>query len=286
MKKPNVLRTLALFALTMLLACLPVTPAPSPTLTSASLPSPTPPLTVTRPVPLALPAGMVVEEYRLLSFLPTEGRDFVPERGTMEAVLAVRAAERARPDPARVAMAPLDSADPNQYQGMLDGDLMTARIESANLDIGGIVYPTATLIVLRNEDEIYRMDLGIAGPVPLLRGLWLYDHHWVVEVAVGTPTGMPLGGIIVDGELLNVTYGYEEAFGFQTMAGRPFYFFQRNGRVGAVYDGREIALDYDAVHHYYCCSGAAFNPEPAENMVSFFAQRNGVWYYVEIGVYP
>ncbi len=282
--KPFPLRTLFLLALAMLSACAPATPAPSPTPTAS--PSPTPPLTVTRQTPLVLPPGMVVEEYPLVSFLATEGRDFVPARGTMEAVLAVRAAERARPDPAMVPLAPFDSADPNQYQGELDGSLITARIENANLDLGGIVYPTATLVVLRDGAEIYRMDLGIAGPVPLLRGLWLYDHHWVVEVAVGTPTGMPLGGIIVDGELLNVTYGYEEAFGFQTMAGRPFYFFQRNGRVGAVYDGQEIALDYDLVHHYYCCSGAAFNPEPAENMVSFFAERDGVWYYVEIGVYP
>lgn len=276
-------RTLILISLTLLSGCAPVAVSSPPAPTSSPSPSPTPPLTATRQTPLVLPPGMVVEEYPLVSFLDTEGRDFVPARGTMEAVLAVRAAERARPDPAR---APLDLDDPNQFQAELDGSLIVARIESANLDMGGIVYPTATLIVLRDGMEIYRMDLGIAGPVPLLRGLWVYDHHWVVEVAVGGPMGMPLGGIIVDGELLNVTHGYEEAFGFQTMAGRPFYFFQRNEKVGAVYDGQEIALDYDEVHHYYCCSGAAFNPESAENMVSFFAQRKGVWYYVEIGLYP
>lgn len=284
--RPLLLRTLILFALTILSACAPAAVSPSPAPTASPSQSPTPPLTITRQPPLLLPPGMVVEEYPLASFLATEGRDFVPARGTMEAVLVVRAAERVRPDPAMVAMAPLDAADPNQYQGELDGRLITACIKNANLDLGGIVYPTATLIVLQDGAEIYRMDLGIAGPVPLLRGLWLYDHHWVVEVAVGTTTGMPLGGIIVDGELLNVTYGYEEAFGFQTMAGRPFYFFQRNGRVGAVYDGQEIGLDYDRVHHYYCCSGAAFNPETAQNMVSFFAERSGIWYYVEIGVYP
>jgi hypothetical protein len=280
--KSLLFRTLILFPFVLLTACTPAAVLPTPT--SPPPPSPTPPLTATRQTPLVLPPGMVIEEYPLISFLATEGRDFVPARGTMEAVLAVRAAERARPDPA---LAPFDINEPNQLRTGLDGSLILARIESANLDLGGIIYATATLIVLRDGAEIYRMDLGIAGPVPLLRGLWTYDHHWVVEVAVGSAMGsMPLGGIIVDGELLNVAHNYEEAFGFQTMAGRPFYFFQRNGRVGAVYDGQEIALDYENIHHYGCCSAGAFNILPAANMVSFFAERQGLLYYVEMGVYP
>jgi hypothetical protein len=248
------------------------------------VPSPTPLLTIVRTTPLALPAGVTVEEYQVTLSTETEGRDFIPALGSMEAVLAVRADWREVPDPAR---AQFDINDPNQLRLDLDGSSIVARVENTNLDVGGIVYPQTALLVLRDGIEVYRQDLGISGPVALLRGLWAYDGHWVVEAAAGEPMGgMPIGDIIGDGGSLNAANGYEESFGFQTIAGRPFYFFQRDGRVGSVYDGQEIALDYEMVHHYYCCSGGAFNPIAAADMVSFFAQRDGHWYYGEIGVYP
>lgn len=34
-----------------------------------------------------------------------------------------------------------------------------------------------------------------------------------------------------------------------------------------------------------CCEPAAFNVAGSETMVWFHALRDGVWYYVEIGVY-
>ncbi len=67
------------------------------------------------------------------------------------------------------------------------------------------------------------------------------------------------------------------------MGGKPFYFFRRGGRIGFSYEGQEVLLGYDRVPHYECCSGAELNPVHAENMVAFFAQRDGKWYYVEIG---
>ena len=260
----------------------PVPAIPAATATLAS--SPTPQLAIRRDPPLALPAGVTVEEYPVTLSGETEGRDFVPALGSMEDVLAVRAAWRAVPDPAR---AQVDPNDPNQLAADLDGSRLAARVENTNLDVGGIVYPQTTLVVLRDGGEVYRQDLGVSGPVPLLRGLWTHEGHWVIEAATGGPMGgMPIGDVLVDGESLNATNGYEESFGFQTLAGRPFYFFQRDARVGAVYDGQEIVLDYDLIHHYSCCSGGEFNPIPAADMVSFFAQRNGQWYYAELGVYP
>jgi len=94
-----------------------------------------------------------------------------------------------------------------------------------------------------------------------------------------------LGDIIVDGVSLNQQKGYLETFGFQLMNGKPFFFFKKSGHIGISYNGKEISLEYTQIPHYWCCSGAVFNPEIAENMVSFFAQRNETWYYVGIGVF-
>jgi hypothetical protein len=93
------------------------------------------------------------------------------------------------------------------------------------------------------------------------------------------------GEVIQDGISLNKQHGYQEAFGFQLMKGKSFYFFKKRGRLGISYNGVEIPLGYTQVPHYWCCSAAALNPRSAKNMVAFFAQRGGVWYYIEIGVF-
>lgn len=93
------------------------------------------------------------------------------------------------------------------------------------------------------------------------------------------------GQIIEDGESLNERYGYDETFGFQLLHGTPFYFFKKGSAIGAVYDRQEVQLGYNEVPHDGCCSPGELNPISAENMLAFFAQRDGRWYYVEIGVF-
>ena len=94
-----------------------------------------------------------------------------------------------------------------------------------------------------------------------------------------------MGQSVRNGELLNEREGYQEAFGFQLMNGKPFYFFKRDGQIGISYDDQEMVLGYSSVPHYACCSAAERNPRKARNMVAFFAQRDERWYYVEIGAY-
>jgi hypothetical protein len=95
----------------------------------------------------------------------------------------------------------------------------------------------------------------------------------------------PSGEIFLNGKSLSNSNGYDQAFGFQLMKGKPFYFLQQNGKIGISFDGEQNRLDYDQIPHYQCCSAAELNPRIAPNVVSFFAQRQGKWYYVEIGVF-
>ncbi len=161
-------------------------------------------------------------------------------------------------------------------------------VASANYDIFGSGYVNLTL----NGKRIYRIAVGHGSPISPLRGLWVYDRHWGLETAYVTEhtegnvtTSDAVGQVSVDGELLNNKFGYAEAFGFQTIHDRPFYFFRRDGKIQASYDGVEFALGYDEIPHYGCCSAATLNPQTYRNMVAFYARKGEAWYYVEIGVF-
>jgi len=51
------------------------------------------------------------------------------------------------------------------------------------------------------------------------------------------------------------------------------------------YAGEEVMLGFDEVARHYCCAFGVYNPRHYENMVSFFASREGKRYYVEAGVF-
>jgi hypothetical protein len=149
-----------------------------------------------------------------------------------------------------------------------------------------------SVVVTRNGEKIYQVGVGSASPITALRGLWTYDDHWVVETAQfregqleGEIWSPAVGQVAVDGASLNDQLGSEAVFGFQTLAGRPFYFFEREGKFDASYDGIDIALGYDEIPHYNCCSASALNPRSHPNLVTYYGRKGEAWYYGEIGVF-
>lgn len=158
------------------------------------------------------------------------------------------------------------------YAAYLGADLITAKETYS----GTGEAMTGSAIVYRDGVKIFSISTGRPSPSPDLYGLWTYGDHWAIEIK---------GHVIVDGQPLNAAKGYQEIFGFQLLHGAPFYFFQKDGKIGAVYDGQPLSLDYDELPHYGCCAASGLNPGHAENMVWLFARRGGVWYYIELGVY-
>ena len=240
---------------------------------------------VTRPTPLALPTRLVVEEYEIKRYMSElEGRYFEPVHGDMEVVFAKRENERNRINPDRILLPNVTGED--KVEVVVGENRISVQMEWVNTQEGTAQFSATVIHISRNGEPIYNMDLGPFAVVYPLQGVWVYDEQWVVEAArVNNLRELPRGHIIVSGENLNDKNGYEEAFGFQTMAGKPFYFFMGAGNIGVNFDGQEINLGYERVQHYQCCSGGAYNPIVSQNMVSFFAQRQGTWYYVEIGIY-
>jgi hypothetical protein len=233
-----------------------------------------------RDTPLQLPSGLTVEEYALEDRPSFEPLSFSPIQGSQAGVRARRELERRQSFP--------DNSffDHMHFSGRasLDGAELVAY---EDYNQGG---SDGWVIVERNGEQIYQVSTGPGSPLTPLQGLWAYDDHWVLETALvsrrqegNTVYTDATGRISQDGELLNDFYDYKEMFGFQLMAGRPFYFFKQDGKIGFSYDGQVVEAGYDEIPHYSCCSAAGLNPVRAQNMVAFFAQRDSIWYYVEIG---
>jgi hypothetical protein len=251
---------------------------PAVTLT-ASATSPHPSTTPSAlPSPIANAAGLIIVTREIQSWINGDSLDFVTVDGTEYTSSTIGTGSSFSPS----TVGPSNG----ELRAKVGNDLLTAVL-SYNHD-----YSQSWVIVQRNGIETYRISTGPASPVEPLRGFWSYDSHWVLEVApiiekkIGN-NGIEIdtkGQLIEDGRSLNSQYGYEEAFNFQTLGGRPFYFFQKNGRIDAWFDGQVVPLGYDNISHYGCCSAAQGNPRMFTNLIVFFGSRGQADYFVQISL--
>lgn len=231
---------------------------------------------------------LTIKEYPL-KFAPTiDPLSFTLEQGSQDEILAKHQQERDLPVPDNSVLLKGQPA----FSVQVGNENFVAFESYTNTITNQGTFQKVAVQVLKDSQVIFTTDAGDISPINNLRGLWTYSDHWLIEVAhvtlapVSNETPLePSGEIFLDGRSLNDSNGYDQAFGFQLMKGKPFYFFQQNGKTGISFDGEQNHLDYDQIPHYQCCSAAELNPRIAPNMVSFFAQRQGKWYYVEIGVF-
>jgi hypothetical protein len=218
--------------------------------------------------------GFVLQEHALRSAPSMEPLAFEPVEGSMDQILAVHAAQRAK----RVADA---SVLIDGQPGMRTRLGMDELIAVEHFEPGDA---SSWVGVTRGGQEMYRIDTGMPSPITSLRGLWTYDQHWVLETAFIAPEAHS-GRLSMDGALMIPDSARREAFEFQLLHGRPFYFFRTDNGIRLSYDGADPAATYDEVPHYRCCSAAALNPIHAEDMLAFFARRGETWCYVEAGTF-
>jgi len=137
-------------------------------------------------------------------------------------------------------------------------------------------FPTLTYQVALDSEPVYSGTAMAMGAYMPLRSFTTWDDHWALEVD---------DHLIVDGQDLGETLGYDAAFGFRLIQGEPFYFFEQGGQVHISYGGETLPNTYDQVFHNQCCEAAMHNPLSLGDAVLFHALWNGTWYFVEAGVY-
>ncbi len=214
---------------------------------------------------------LTMEKYELILKPPRDDGSFDTTAGRSSEILKTRR-------PLRDVFSQAFSPPP------LNGRQLTAAEEFTD----GKMLVTAKL----GDEEVLSVDCGTPSPISNLRGMWVIGQDWYVEAARVeneadgiVVTSNALGDIFMNGVSLNEQFGYDETFGFQPLDDKPFYFFAKDGAIGINYAGETYQLSFDRVYHYACCSAGAYNPKAYLTMVTFFAQRNGKEYYVELGLF-
>jgi len=131
--------------------------------------------------------------------------------------------------------------------------------------------------VRRGDEVLYTYTASgiVAGAHPVKR-LQVWEGHWILET---------VGGVFMDSESLTKQLGVGEIFHYVIFQGQPLFFFEQRGQVGISYGGETLSQTYDEVIHYQCCEPSVFNLRSNEHMLWFYARKDGMWHYVEIGVY-
>ncbi len=106
-----------------------------------------------------------------------------------------------------------------------------------------------------------------------------YGNAIAYTNTVGSEAGLLTGTLLADEEIP------PGAYGFQDVAGQPLYFYPGGDLVHLNYAGRDLAYTYDRVIHDNTGSLAIFNPGGTGQISWFYALRDGLWYYVEAGVF-
>jgi hypothetical protein len=221
--------------------------------------------------------GLTLEEYPLESPPDSDAGIFLPVGTSQEAVLAKHQDQREQTVYNQTLLTP-----GSPYPSM--ASLGPGQSLEAALGVSADNPLMQTVELLQDDQILFNVDAGLPSPALPLQSLWSYGDHWVLEI-VYAEEEIWEGRIYQDGQFLNDTLNYQEAFGFQLLAGKPFYFFQREDGLGYSYDGEETSLPYNEIPHYNCCSASTLNPIPAENMVAFYALTGDQWYYIELGDY-
>jgi hypothetical protein len=271
-------KIIALISVILLVSCSPttaLTPVENNALSlTQTLEMPTPTNSPELPEAFLQSNGLSVQEVELKAYPDSESRSFVPVKGSEFEILAKHQKEREQ----NVVVRGFESRET-----WLKNKRIVAKeiFPKSNQDFARII------VVSEDNAEIFR--LVIENPVPTypsLLGLWVYKDEWFIETTRSNKTGeypYAVGDIFQTGQSLNMLYGYDESFGFQLLAGKPFYFYKKDGKIRASYDGQDMLVQYDELPHYLCCSAGGINPIKSENMVSFFGKKGNKWYYVEIG---
>jgi hypothetical protein len=210
---------------------------------------------------------LTLEEYTIIDASVDGPGYFEFSQRIPSAVLDRRRVWRAKP-PAR------NRLDPIQVDGK---PIVVTYVDYGGVPVtGGMMYSTAVSVQSDGQEICrYNMSSAHAGTFPLYYlGDW--DGRWVVEAN---------GMLIVDGQIVNQEWGDDEIFGCQELDGRPFYFFVQGGQTYLSYDGKTLPVSYDYVYHGMCCEPAAFNAGGNDQMVWFYALRDGLWHYVELGAF-
>jgi hypothetical protein len=133
-------------------------------------------------------------------------------------------------------------------------------------------------IVIRNDEIIYTHDISYIGPshCPLI-SFQQWQDQWVMEVD---------GEVIVNGGFLHQKHGYNKAFHWQLLNGKPFFLFEDDGKFGISFNGKVLPVEFDEIIYTMCGDRLlppTLGPWGNSSIVGFYGRKEGYWHYFELG---
>lgn len=221
--------------------------------------------------------GLVIDEYRLVAVSHDDPRNDATIQFRRAHLLPILdQARRSWPREQPVVPSRTRGGSPESgFMGpvRLNGSLYSLRMVRRRGGPGNTV--EEEFVVEADGEPISSFVARGAAASETIKAFFVWQGRLVIEHA---------DHVLVDGHDLNKELGYDRVFNYRIMAGRPIFFFEKDGRVGLSYGGVVQPGRYEMVPHYWCCEPSLMNPVHSEYMVAFFAVREGVWYYVEAGV--
>jgi hypothetical protein len=103
----------------------------------------------------------------------------------------------------------------------------------------------------------------------------------MMRITLGADSWIPRGIIYRNGITLAEEYGYDETFEPAIFQEKLFFFFFQDGKLGFRWGDHEQILPYTNISRYICCmAGISINPAVYENAITFYAEKDGHWYYL------
>src|SRR5512143_600870 len=150
-----------------------------------------------------------------------------------------------------------------QPYGYVGDELLSVEVTSVSSGL-------SRLNIYLDDQPVYDSDFNDVSVYGPLDGPWTYGKHWALIILDAKPDGQqgwnPYTRLVQDGQDVTQAKGYQQAFNFAVLDGKPFYFYQKDDKIGLSFDGQELAQGYDEIPHYQCCSGSLLNPESSMKM--------------------
>lgn len=154
------------------------------------------------------------------------------------------------------------------YQTLWNGKILgVATIESTKTDQLHFTVADGANILYDFYVPHYLGDVAVTS-------FFTHDNHWVLEHYPNK--------IVIDGQTLNESKKYTDILNYRYLNEKLFYIFRDSSDKFKVFYGDSIyPVEYERIMNNGCCSAATYNPTNSDNMVSFFAVKNNVWYHVK-----
>ena len=175
-----------------------------------------------------------------------------------------------------------------EFQTLTTETITSGTTEKLRVDDLELIYnrfeEEATASVYRDVELAF--EFPINKPGDFLFALFEYEDDIYVELmrqTFGTVSWARQGTIYRNGITLAEEYGYDETFKPAIFQEKLFFFFFKDGQLGFRWGDHEQILPYTDISRYICCmAGLSLNPTVYENAITFYAEKDGHWYYLII----